>query len=79
MSPQAHIIDIKKTNSVKTAISITTEQVCRTAVTQPVVSNFCQLLEHWTWSVIRYDTRCYFNVQSEADMSQLTLPHGTDN
>jgi len=28
---------------------------------------------------IRYDTRCYFNVRSEADISQLNLPHGTDN
>ena len=28
---------------------------------------------------IRYDTRCYFNVQSKADMSQLNLPHGTKN
>jgi len=28
---------------------------------------------------IRYDTRCYFNVQSKADISQLNLPHGTDN
>ena len=25
---------------------------------------------------IRYDTRCYFNVRSKADMSQLNLPHG---
>ena len=24
----------------------------------------------------RYDTRCYFNVRSKADMSQLSLPHG---
>jgi len=24
----------------------------------------------------RYDTRCYFNVRSKADMSQLNLPHG---
>ena len=23
--------------------------------------------------------RCYFNVRSKADMSQLNLPHGTDN
>ena len=23
--------------------------------------------------------RCYFNVQSKADMSQLNLPHGTNN
>ena len=28
---------------------------------------------------IRYDTRCYFNVRSKANMSQLSLPHGTDN
>jgi len=28
---------------------------------------------------IRYDTRCYFNVRSKADTSQLNLPHGNDN
>jgi len=28
---------------------------------------------------IRYDTRCYFNVRSKADISQLNLPHGTDS
>ena len=28
---------------------------------------------------IRYDTRWYFNVLSKADISQLNLPHGTDN
>jgi len=28
---------------------------------------------------IRYDTRCYFTVRSEADTSQLNLPHGTNN
>ena len=28
---------------------------------------------------IRYDTRCYFNVRSKANMSQLNLPHGTDD
>jgi len=28
---------------------------------------------------IRYDTRCYFNVRSKANMSQLNIPHGTDN
>jgi len=31
------------------------------------------------WHTIRYDTRCYFNVRSKADISQLNLPHGTDN
>ena len=29
--------------------------------------------------VKRYDTICYFNVRSKADISQLNLPHGTDN
>jgi len=29
--------------------------------------------------LIRYDTRCYFNVRSKADISQLNLPHGNDN
>ena len=24
-------------------------------------------------------TRCYFNVRSKADMSQLNIPHGNDN
>ena len=32
-----------------------------------------------TLVTIRYDTRCYFNVRSIADMSQLNLPYGTDN
>jgi len=31
------------------------------------------------YDTIRYDTRCYFNVRSKANMSQLNLPHGTDN
>ena len=29
--------------------------------------------------MIRYDTRCYFNVRSKADISQVNLPHGTNN
>ena len=28
---------------------------------------------------IRYDTRCYFNMRSKADISRLNLPHGNDN
>ena len=30
-------------------------------------------------SDLRYDTRCYFNVSSKADVSRLNLPHGNDN
>jgi len=33
----------------------------------------------YAYDTIRYDTRCYFNVRSKADMSQLNLPHGNDN
>ena len=29
--------------------------------------------------MIRYDTRCCLNVRSKADMSQLSIPHGTNN
>ena len=36
---------------------------------QPIVGN----------RTIRYDTRCYFNVRSKADMSQLNLPRGNNN
>ena len=32
-----------------------------------------------SFSTIRYEMRCYFNVRSEADMGQLNLPHGTKN
>ena len=28
-----------------------------------------------TYDTIRYDTRCYFNVRSKANTSQLNLPH----
>ena len=37
------------------------------------------VLGQLTGHCIRYDTRCYFNVRSKADISQLNLPHGTDN
>ena len=30
-------------------------------------------------STIRYYSRCYSNVRSKADMSQLNLPHGNNN
>ena len=42
-----------------------------TRVGQPTIS--------WVYDAIWYDTRRYFNVRSKADMSQLNLPHGTDN
>ena len=40
----------------------------------------CSLMPHIHLTImIRYDTRCYFNVRSKADISQLNLPHGTGN
>jgi len=33
----------------------------------------------WAEETIRYGTRCYFNVCSKANMSQLNLPHRIDN
>jgi len=42
------------------------------------VRGLCRSPADYDWSgrVIRYDTRCYFNVRSKADISQLNLPHG---
>ena len=45
-------------------------------VTCPTLPPSLKTLQLFT---IRYDTRCYFNVRSKADISQLNLPHGTDN
>jgi len=39
----------------------------------------CETARKVRYDTIRYDTRCYFNVLSKADMSRLNLPHGTDN
>jgi len=38
---------------------------------------FQDIVDTSTYKYIRYDTRCYFNVRSKANMSQLNLPHGT--
>ena len=56
-------------------------------INDPVTKNISLYLYHIDTSLvsgerdskIRYDTRCYFNVRSKADISQLNLPHGTDN
>jgi len=39
-----------------------------------VVETHCLLV-----NTVRYDTRCYLNMRSEADTSQLTIPQGTNN
>jgi len=40
-----------------------------------------QLLDQYDYHLplLQYGTRCYFNIQSTADMSQLNLLHGTNN
>ena len=37
-----------------------------------------QRLDTWIFRQKSHDTRCYFNVHSKADVSQLSLPHGTN-
>ena len=44
--------------------------ICRSKMSREILNSV---------NTIRYDTRCYFNVRSKANMSQLNLPHGTDN
>ena len=37
-----------------------------------------QRLDTWIFRPKSHDTRCYFNVHSKADVSQLSLPHRTN-
>jgi len=46
---------------------------------ETVISPATVMVGKVRYDTIRYDTRCYFNVCSKADISQLNLPHGTDN
>ena len=46
------------------------------AITVATCYNCVAQIQYYT---IRYDTRCYFNVRSKADMSRLNQPHGNDN
>jgi len=44
-----------------------------------MISKVIYLFKHQRQRAERYDTRYYCNVRSKADVSQLNLPHGTDN
>ena len=59
----------------------TRRDAARWNISQPVRKKHSSALRkiHSTSIAILYDTRCYFNVRSKADMSQLNLPHGNDN
>ena len=48
-----------------------------TTTTAGIVRQYCN--NRKLQNTIRYDTRCYFNVRSKADMSHLNLPPGNDN
>jgi len=47
-------------------------------VTKTSWHRYWKQLGYFRAKYIRYDTRCYFNVRSKVDISQLNLPHGTD-
>ena len=58
-------------------VSPQNERTFRTPITADLNLVVCKCQ---TWQcVIRYDTRCCFNVRSKADMSQLNLLRGNDN
>ena len=59
-----------------TPVGIKKTAICNGMFTSPGQSEL-----NWTNRkfTARYDTRCYFNVRSKADMSQLNLPHGTND
>jgi len=51
----------------------------RRAISKACVNFKIKYVLAFTRATIRYDTKCYFNVRSKADTSQLNLPHGTNN
>jgi len=75
--------DAKETFTYRTAIVFINKRlaVCLRSSTSSVNVACSMPLEAFYphSKTIRYDTRCYFNVRSKADMSQLNLPHVEDN
>jgi len=69
-----------KQNDLK-AVHTYAASCCTSINTRSVFTNASPPLKHIELLslAIRYDTRCYFNVRSKADMSQRNLPHGTNN
>ena len=55
----------------------------RTSCSTENIICLCDITHHHNFlkrdTMLPYDTRCYFNVQSKADMSQLNLQHGINN
>ena len=61
---------------VRTNILLRRFSLCSNNVKTVLYKTYCLCMYD---AALRYDTRCYFNVRSKADISQLNLPHGTDN
>ena len=79
--------DFYKGLDINTAFGITLghAQTCG-QYSQPYLQEYSRMQPRTTTTVStclsylhKYDTRCYFNVRSKADMSQLNLLHGNDN
>jgi len=51
--------------------------ISRLRVAMPVIR--CELLLQGGVAAIRYDTRSCFSVRLKVDISQINLPHGTNN
>ena len=64
-------------------LQFTHKHVVSSASTSSVGQTFRSVCKgprlHRAQPTLRYDTKCYFNARSKANMSQLNLPHGTDN
>ena len=72
LDPLLHTPCISLPNHHLFAAHVHTNAACSAAI-----SRLCHLHLPKSVFTIRYDTRCYFNVRSKANMSQLNLPHGT--
>ena len=64
---------------IRAAMSCGWEGNCRFGVALAVRRRLKWFIHPRVQGLIRYDTRCYFNVRSKADMNRLNLPHGDDN
>jgi len=70
---------LRVTNQAVLGASITNTNTQTQTVSRPTTTT-CSLRRLIQNSpAIRHNTRCCFNVQSKADISQLNLPHGTNN
>jgi len=60
-------------------IAVDDASLLQYTVSAALPARFTEYLAIYAYRTIRYDTRCYFDVRSKADMNRLNLPHGDDN